>query len=101
MSYFKVVTPTLAAAALMIDGNAESVRSAGSSASSAAGQEGAFAGEQIAGAFAAMCVRAQQATEELEGTMQDLSRNVAAAAVGYLVTDRGIVPIRDMPGFKP
>jgi hypothetical protein len=101
MSYFKVVTPTLAAASLMIDGNAESVRSAGSSASSAAGQQGAFASEQIAGAFAAMCVRAQHATEELEGTMRELSRNVAAAAVGYLVTDRGIVPIRDMPGFKP
>jgi hypothetical protein len=100
MSTLSVQTPALAAAALRIAATASSVNSAGSAAASASGQAGAFGGESIGGAFTAMCGRAQTATAELEQTMQALSRNVAAAAVGYLVTDRGIVPISLMKGFK-
>src|SRR5579875_3128120 len=94
-----VHTPALAAAALTIDLSAGSVSSANSAAASAAAQSGAFGGEPIGAAYDAMCSRAQAATSELESTIRSLSRNVAAAAVGYLVTDRGVVPTRAMPGF--
>jgi hypothetical protein len=100
MPTFSVKTPALAAAALVIDGTASAVGDARSAAASAAGQAGAFEGEPIGGAFMAMCARAQGATAELEQTMRSLSRNVAAAAVGYLVTDQGIVPTKALPGFK-
>lgn len=72
-----------------------------SAAASAAGQAGAFGGEPIGGAYEAMCSRAQAAMGELESTIQSLGRNTAAAAVGYLVTDHGVVPIKGMPGFRP
>ena len=100
MSSFTVHTPALAAAAMTISTTAASVSSARSAAASASGQAGAFGGEPIGGAFSAMCSRAQQATGELEQTMRSLSGNVAAAAVGYLVTDQGIVPTSALPGFK-
>jgi hypothetical protein len=48
-----------------------------------------------------MCGRAQGATSELEQTGQTLARNVAMAAFGYLNTDRGIVAMYRLPGFKP
>lgn len=100
MSSFTVKTPALAAAAVTISATAGSVTSAHSAAASAAGQAGGFGGEPIAGAFTSMCSRAQAATNELEQTMRSLSGNVAAAAVGYLVTDQGIVPTSALPGFK-
>jgi uncharacterized protein YukE len=100
MTSFTVKTPVLAAAAITIETTAATVGNARSAASSAAGAAGAFGGESIGGAFTSMCSRAQQATEELETVMHSLSRNVASAAVGYLVTDQGIVPTNAMPGFK-
>jgi hypothetical protein len=101
MSSFTVHTPSLAAAAVTIGATAGAADSAHQAAASAAAQAGAFGGEPITGAFLAMCSRAQQATAELEATVGGLSRNVAAAAVGYLVTDQGVVPIKALPGFKP
>jgi uncharacterized protein YukE len=100
MSSFTVHTPALAAAALAISANAGTVGSAKSAAASAAGSAGSFGGEPIGAAFSDMCSRAQEAMEALETTMQSLSHNVAAASVGYLVTDQGVVPTKMMPGFK-
>jgi hypothetical protein len=101
MSTFRVQTPALAAAAVMIGGTGSAAGTANRAAASAAGQAGAFGGEPITSAFLGMCSRAQQATAELETTVGALSQNVAAAAVGYLVTDRGVVPIKHLMGFKP
>lgn len=104
MSSFTVHTPTLAVAAVTISTTAASVTAAQSAAASAAGQEGAFGGEPIGSAFASMCTRAQTAMSDLEQTLHSLSGNVAAAAVGYLVTDQGVVPIsalHEYGGFKP
>lgn len=101
MSSFTVHTPALAAAAIVINASSHSVGDARSAAASAAGQAGAFGGEPIGGAYEAMCARAQTAMQELESTIQSLGRNTAAAAVGYLVTDHGVVPISGLPGFKP
>jgi hypothetical protein len=98
---FTVHTPALAAAAVAIGATGGSASSAHQAAASAAAQAGAFGGEPITGAFLSMCSRAQQATAELETTVGALSNNVAAAAVGYLVTDQGVVPIKMLPGFKP
>jgi hypothetical protein len=100
MSSFTVSTPALAAAALAISGKAASAGDAHSAAQSAAGAAGAFGGEPIGGAFIDMCSRAQDATAALQTTMESLSKNVAAASVGYLVTDQGIVPTKALPGFK-
>jgi hypothetical protein len=99
VSSFTVVTPSLAAAAAQIDACAALAAAAG--AALLAGQGAAFGSEPIAGAFAGMCARARSATAELDQTVAMLSRNVAAAAVGYLVTDRGIVAESALPGFKP
>jgi hypothetical protein len=98
MSTFKVLTPALAAAAIEIELTASYASSAGSAATP--GQLGAFGNESIGVAFAGMCVRAQQATTELEQTARMLSQNVAAAAMGYLVTDQGVVKMTELPGFK-
>jgi hypothetical protein len=100
MSSFTVHTPALAAAALAISGNARNVGDARSAAASAAGSAGSFGGEPIQASFTDMCTRAQDAAQALETTMQSLSHNVAAASVGYLVTDQGIVPTNALPGFK-
>lgn len=48
-----------------------------------------------------MCARAQTAMQEIEATIHDLAGNVAAAAVGYIVTDQGVVPVKDLFGAKP
>ena len=101
MSSLTVHTPALAAAALAISANAGSVGDAKTAAGSAAGAAGSFGGESIGGAFSDLCTRAQDAMGSLEATMNSLSRNVAAASVGYLVTDQGVVPTKMLPGFKP
>lgn len=100
MSSLTVNTPALAAAALAISANATSVGDAQSAAQSASAAFGAFGGEPIGAAFLDMCTRAQTATGALQTTMESLSRNVAAASVGYLVTDQGVVPTKALPGFK-
>jgi hypothetical protein len=101
VTQFKVQTPALAAAAPVIKSAASHAGSAQRAATAAAGQEGAFGGEPIGAVFAEMCGRAQGATSELEQTGQTLARNVAMAAFGYLNTDRGIVAMYRLPGFKP
>jgi uncharacterized protein YukE len=101
MSSFTVNTPELAAAAVQINGSAATVGSARSAAASASGQAGAFGGEPIEAAFIGMCNRALSAMQEIETTIHQLSGNVAAAAVGYIVTDQGIVPVKDLFGAKP
>ena len=100
MSSFTVHTPALAAAALTISTNAGSVSDATTAAQSASAAAGAFGGEPIGAAFLDMCSRAQTATQALQTTMESLSHNVAAASVGYLVTDQGVVPTKALPGFK-
>jgi hypothetical protein len=100
MSSFTVHTPALAAAALAISANAYRVGDAKTAAQSASGAAGSFGGEPIGGAFIDMCTRAQDAMDALQTTMDSLSRNVAAASVGYLVTDQGVVPTKMLPGFK-
>jgi len=101
LSTFSVQTPALAAAALRIHASADTVGSALSAAVSASGQAGAFGGEPIEAAYIAMCARAQTAMQEIEATIHDLAGNVAAAAVGYIVTDQGVVPVKDLFGAKP
>jgi len=101
VTQFKVQTPELAAAAPVINSAASHAGSAQKAASAATGQEAAFGGEPIGAVFAEMCGRAQGATSELEHTAQSLARNVAIAALGYLNTDRGIVAMYRLPGFKP
>jgi hypothetical protein len=100
MPSFTVNTPALAAAALTISTTGSSLGNARSAASSASTSSGSFGGEAIAASFMEMCTRAAQAMDALETTVQSLSRNVAAASVGYLVTDHGIVPTKQIPGFK-
>lgn len=104
MSEFAVETEQLAAAAPVIGAAALVARSAQGGVASAAGNEAAFGAEPIGAAFADMCGRAQQAIGELQETTETLSRNVAAAGMGYLNTERGIVPtyaLHVFGGFQP
>jgi uncharacterized protein YukE len=100
MSQFSVNPEVLNAAATTIATTTSGVTTARSAAQSASGQAGAFGGEPIGAAFLAMCSRAQAATTELETTMQSLARNVEAAALGYVVTDRGVVPAKALEAFS-
>jgi len=97
MSTFKVLTPTLAAAAGMVDSTAGYVNSAGTAVSP--GQAGAFGSEPIGAAFSAMCERVQQVTDELEQTVGELSRNLMMASMGYLQTDQGILSLTMLHQF--
>lgn len=97
-----MITPTLAAAAMLIDGTADHASSAGTAVS--VGQEAAFGSEPIGVAFGAMCARAQLASTDLEQTVRELSSNVGMASIGYLQTDNGIISIAALQyfgGFKP
>lgn len=47
-----------------------------------------------------MCSRAQTAMSEIETTVQSLATNVGAAALGYLITDRGVIPESKLPGHN-
>ncbi len=101
MSTIKVVTPALAAASVQIANTAASAGSARAAATAAAGQAGAFGGEPIGAIFMDMCSRAETAMSEIETTVGSLSTNVGAAAIGYLVTDQGIIPEARLMGFRP
>ena len=99
MSRIEVIPLALTVAAGEIDRAATLASVAGDALTGS--QVGAFGSEPIAAAFAGMQGRAQQATQELAQTVGMLSRNVAAAAQGYLVTDHGIVAEAALPGFQP
>jgi hypothetical protein len=102
MSSFSVITPTLAAAAMLIDAAANHANSAGAAVS--LGQGAAFGSEPIGAAFGAMCGRAELASTDLEQTTRELGRNVGLASIGYLQTDNGILSITELQmygGFRP
>lgn len=104
MSEFTVDTELLAATAPVIGAAATDASSALQDVAGAAGGEPAFGSEPIGGVFADMCSRAQQAIGEIEHATGTLAGNVAAAGLGYLVTDHGLVPtaaLHTFSGFKP
>lgn len=53
---------------------------------------GAFGGEPAGAAFDSMCGRASDAVASISDTLGQLASNTAAAAQGYIVTDRGAIP---------
>ncbi len=101
MGPIQVQTPELALAASVIGRLGGSTHSAEGEVASALGEGGAFGGEPVGDAFLSMCVQAQRAVAELGQTVDELSRNVAMAALGYLNTDQGVIPIAGLPGFRP
>jgi uncharacterized protein YukE len=100
MATFSVQTPALAAAALRISGTASTAETATTAADSLANYAGAFEGEPIGAAWLQMSDRASTAVAHLVTILDSLSRNVAAASAGYLVTDQGVVPFKDLFGTK-
>ena len=100
MLSFTVRTPALAAAALSIGANPNSVGDANSAAQSASGAAGSFGDEPVQAAFIDMCIRAQSGTRALQTTMQSLSHNVRRRLGRLLVTDQGVVPTKALSGFK-
>ena len=100
----EVKTPVLAAAAGVIGSLKGTAGDA--SAAAAAAQDGAasFGGEPVGADFSDACAMGIRAVDELERTIGELSQNVAMAALGYLNTDEGVVPISALTklgGFKP
>lgn len=100
MSQFSVATEQLALAAPVIGAAADHAHAGQQDLATAAGNQPAFGSELIGGPFAEMCSRAQQAIGEIEQTAGSLAANVAAAGLGYLVTDQGIVPTRALHTFS-
>lgn len=97
----KVQTPELAIAASAIGQANGSAQDAKSQVESARGHAGAFGGEPFGAAFLEMCSMASTAVDQYVSTADQLAHNTAAASVGYLTTDQGVVPIDRLPGFKP
>lgn len=105
MGRIQVQTPELALASNVIGNLGASVQDAQSAVSSASSEGGgAFGGEAVGETFLSMCAEAERAVGELGQTVDELSRNVAMAAVGYLNTDLGVIPIDRLTlfgGYKP
>jgi Excreted virulence factor EspC, type VII ESX diderm len=94
MGKIEVQTPELAVAAAAIGQLGGDIADAQSAVSSAQGSAGAFGDEPIAGAFSAMCGQATSALAEYEETFSALSQNVAAASLGYVSTDEGVIEVK-------
>lgn len=96
MPQIKVQTPELALAASAIGSTSADVQSAQSSIGSAQAEAGAFGGEPIGAAFLNMCSQASRATAEYGQVVSELSQNVAMAALGYVNTDEGVIPVSSL-----
>jgi hypothetical protein len=100
----QVQTPVLAAAAGVIGSLADRAGAAHDDAASAEASATAFGGEPAGAAFSHACLDGMRAAAEIQSTVQELSTNVGMAALGYLNTDLGVIPIdalQKMGGFKP
>ncbi len=98
-----VKTPELAIAAGVIGQLAPTCNSARGSVRSAAGETGAFGGESVGDAFSGLCDQAAQSVTTLGALVEELSRNVAMAGLGYVKTDMGVLPLsllRREPGGR-
>lgn len=96
MPRIEVQTPELAVASAALTRLGADLGDARNAVSAAQGQVGAFGDEPIAGAFGAMCGAATSAITEYEQTMSSLALNVANAAVGYVTTDEGVIPVKTL-----
>lgn len=96
-----VTVDTLAEGASAIAAAADQVSGAGSVLAGVSGDASAFGGEVPQGAFSDMCAAAEHAVEDLASTTAQLANAVGAAAVGYLTTDEGVIPMAALAGFKP
>lgn len=104
MSKFTVDSDLLAAAALVIGAASTDAGEGWNGVWQARRNFEYFGDEQILDAFLNMCVRAEQALEEIQHTTGVLAANVAACGVGYLNTDKGVVTtsgLNDWGGFSP
>ena len=104
MSRIQVQTPLLAAAAGVIGSLADRAGDAHDDAAAAEASAPAFGGEPAGAAFEHACLDGMRAATELQSTIEQLSQNVAMAALGYLNTDQGVIPItalEKLGGFKP
>jgi uncharacterized protein YukE len=100
----QVQTPALAAAAGVIGSLKGATADARSDTSSAQAGAASFGGEPAGAAFDTACADALKAIDELEDTIGQLANNVAMAALGYLNTDLGVIPIdalHKLGGFNP
>ena len=90
---FTVDVEQLAHAAPVIGAAADDAKEALDGLRAAATSVDAFGSEPIGQAFTEMCGRASYAFNEINDTTWALGQNVAAAGLGYLHTDHGVVPI--------
>jgi uncharacterized protein YukE len=90
----RVQTPELGVAATAITSVAGELGEAQGAVRSAQGQAGSFGGGPVAAAFSNVCSQAARAAGEYESTATQLADNVAAAALGYVNTDEGVIPVK-------
>ena len=94
MGEIRVQTPELAVAATAITSVAGELGEAGGAVRSAQGQAAACGSGPVAAALSNVCAQAAQATAEYQSTVSQLADNVAAAALGYVNTDEGVIPVK-------
>lgn len=93
MGQIKVVAPELALGAQAIGRQSSEIAAAKSEIGSAESEAGAFGDEPIAAAFTAMCSNASDSLDQYGDVLTQLSQNVAMAALGYVNTDEGVIPV--------
>jgi phage-related minor tail protein len=93
MAQINVVAPELALGAQAIGRQSSEIAAAKSAIGTAEGEAGAFGGEPIAAAFTTMCSNASDSLEQYGDVLTQLSQNVALAALGYVNTDEGVIPV--------
>src|SRR4051794_22239622 len=94
MGDIKVQHESMAHGAAAIHAGAGELTNAMAALRDAQAAGGAFGGEAPGEAFFSAVAAGASALRELESTVDALSQNVAAAAVGYLTTDFGVIPER-------
>jgi hypothetical protein len=100
----QVQTPVLAAAAGVIGSLQDTAAEGRAAARSAHEGTASFGGEPAGAMFSDACAMGVRAIDEIDRTVGALSHNVAMAALGYLNTDEGVIPMSALTkfgGFKP
>jgi hypothetical protein len=88
----QVCSDTLTQSAGVIARVAQELYAANAALRTAAEAAGAFGGEVPQGPFADVCAEGRDALDQIWQTTTELSQTVAAAGMGYVTTDEGVVP---------
>jgi hypothetical protein len=90
----EVNSDSLAGSAALIGNVGENLWVAHASMTAVEAAADAFGGELPGAAFAGVCALGRDALEQIGDTTRQLAQTVAAASVGYVTTDAGVIPAK-------